>query len=291
MITISQCRDLTDLSQSEMILGAVLSPRHTKLLASYLYNLNRGALAVRDMIIADLRMFLDLGAMQRAADMLMVLRLFLFQHSKILYVAPDIQAYVDWRADEAHRTRNGKAHCCPSRAREIVRPFKLSRSSQERDPRCFACRSKKDVDSLEGFIKRLRKELENSDMATGRDAMATHALHLDLARIVDTWKCMGETTFGVLEADLREIDAELRRLSNTHSKLLAYPGASAFSVDPKWQEFWRHASNLGDPNRPRLANVYPGLATAGIVAPLPGGPSGTGRNNSDVGGRDFLAAG
>jgi hypothetical protein len=130
---------------------------------------------------------------------------------------------------------------------------------------------KKDVDSLEGFIKRLRKDLENSDMETGRDAMAAHALRLDLIRIVDTWKCMGETTFGVLEGDLKEIDAELIRLSTTHPRILAYPGASASTVDPKWQAFWRHESNLGDPNRPRLANVYPGLATAGIVAPVPGG--------------------
>jgi hypothetical protein len=130
---------------------------------------------------------------------------------------------------------------------------------------------KKDVDSLEGVIKRLRKDLENSDMETGRDAMAAHALRLDLMRIVDTWKCMGETTFGVLEADLQEIDAELHRLSTAHPRIIAYPGASASSVDPNWQAFWRNESNLGDPNRPRLANVYPGLATAGIVAPMPGG--------------------
>jgi hypothetical protein len=130
---------------------------------------------------------------------------------------------------------------------------------------------KKDVNELERLIGRLRKDLENSDMETGRDAMAAHALRLDLMRIVDTWKCMGETTFGVLEADLKEIDAELLRLSMAYPKVLPYPGASASLVDPKWQEFWRHEMNLGDPNRPRLANIYPGLATAGIVAPVPGG--------------------
>lgn len=130
---------------------------------------------------------------------------------------------------------------------------------------------KKDVDSLEGFIKRLRKDLENSDMETGRDAMAAHALRLDVMRIVDTWKCMGETTFGVLEADLKEIDTELRRLSAAYPTVLVYPGAIASFVDPKWQGFWRDESNLGNPDRPRLANVYPGLATAGIVAPVPGG--------------------
>lgn len=130
---------------------------------------------------------------------------------------------------------------------------------------------KKDVDPLEALIRRLRKDLENSDMETGRDAMAAHALRLDLMRIVDTWKCMGETTFGVLEADLKEIDAELLRLSTAYPTILPYPGASASFVDPKWREFWRHEMNLGDPKRPRLANIYPGLATAGIVAPVPGG--------------------
>lgn len=130
---------------------------------------------------------------------------------------------------------------------------------------------KKDVDQLEELIRRLRKDLENSDMETGRDAMAAHALRLDLMRIVDVWRCMGETTFGVLVGDLKEIDTELRRLSTAYPKEFPYPGASASSVDPKWQEFWRHESILGDPNRPRLANIYPGLATAGIVAPVPGG--------------------
>lgn len=130
---------------------------------------------------------------------------------------------------------------------------------------------KKDIEALDGHIRRLRRDYESSDMETGRDAMAAHALCLDLMRIVDVWKCMGETTFGVLEADLKEIDADLNRLSATHPKVLMYPGASVWSVNPKWKEFWRHESNLGDPKRPRLANVYPGLATAGIVAPLPGG--------------------
>ncbi len=130
---------------------------------------------------------------------------------------------------------------------------------------------KKKVDPLEGFVKRLRQDLENSDMETGRDAMAAHALRLDLVRIVDTWSCMGRTTFGVLEADLKEIDAELHRLSSAHPKVISYPGAATFSVEPRWQTFWRDESNLGDPSRPRLANIYPGLATAGIVAPVPGG--------------------
>ncbi len=130
---------------------------------------------------------------------------------------------------------------------------------------------KKDAEPLEGFIKRLRNDLDNSDMQAGRDAMAAHALHLDLMRIVDTWRCMGETTFGVLEADLKEIETELKRLSTAYPPVFTYPGASAAPTDPTWRVFWRLESNLGDPARPRFANVYPGLATAGIVAPVPGG--------------------
>jgi hypothetical protein len=89
----------------------------------------------------------------------------------------------------------------------------------------FPSGQKKDVDPLEGLIKRLRNDLENSDMETGRDAMAAHALRLDLMRVVDTWRCMGETTYGVLEADLKEIDSELKRLSTAYPRFLAYPGS------------------------------------------------------------------
>lgn len=130
---------------------------------------------------------------------------------------------------------------------------------------------KKAVEPLEMLIARLRNDLEKSDMATGRDALAAHALHLDLMRIVDAWKCMGETTYGVLVSDLKEIDAELARLADSYPTALIYPGALTFSVGEGWQALWRADDYLGDPVRPRLANIYPGLATAGIVAPLPGG--------------------
>lgn len=84
MITISQCLDFTSLAPNEIILGASLGPRHQRLLSSYLLNLDRGATAVRDMIIADLRSFLDVGARQRAADQLLVLRIFLAEYPQAL---------------------------------------------------------------------------------------------------------------------------------------------------------------------------------------------------------------
>ncbi len=86
MITISQRLDFTGLAPDEVILGGTLTARHRALLSSYLFNLDRGAIAVRDMIVADLRSFLDLGALQRAADSLVVLRLFLFDYPQALSV-------------------------------------------------------------------------------------------------------------------------------------------------------------------------------------------------------------
>jgi hypothetical protein len=121
----------------------------------------------------------------------------------------------------------------------------------------------KALDSLEQLITRLRRDYGGSDMEAVRDAMSTHALQLDLMRIVKTWNSMGATTFGVLLSDLGEIDAELARVDN------GYPRAGWAQVDGSWPAQWRAV--LGDPALPRYATIYPGLATAGIVSPLPGG--------------------
>lgn len=80
MITFAQCAAFAGLFSNEMILGATPSGRHYSLLASYLLNLGRGPVAVRDMIVSDLRSFLNLGATQRAADLLIVLRIFLSEY-------------------------------------------------------------------------------------------------------------------------------------------------------------------------------------------------------------------
>jgi hypothetical protein len=81
MITVMQCAALADLASSEIFLGATPSAKHHSLLLSYLLNLERGPVAVRDIIVADLRSFIDLGASSRAADLLIVLRLFLSEYS------------------------------------------------------------------------------------------------------------------------------------------------------------------------------------------------------------------
>jgi hypothetical protein len=77
MISVSQCADYADLDPSELLIGVAPSAKHYSLLASYLLNLWRGGVVVRNMIRADLRAFIDLGAQDEAADLLLVLRLFL----------------------------------------------------------------------------------------------------------------------------------------------------------------------------------------------------------------------
>jgi hypothetical protein len=80
MISLTQCMVLGGLGSDEMILGVAPCARHHSLLLSYLFNLKRGLAFVRDMIIADLRSSIDIGAMQQAADHLVVLRLFFSEY-------------------------------------------------------------------------------------------------------------------------------------------------------------------------------------------------------------------
>lgn len=77
MIALRKCTAYAGLSSNEMFIGVTPSARHGQLLSSYLLNLKRGPPEVRDMIVADLRCFLDIGAQYRAADLLIVLRRFL----------------------------------------------------------------------------------------------------------------------------------------------------------------------------------------------------------------------
>ena len=89
MISVSQCAAYAGLASSELLIGRPPSAKHHSLLASYVINLERGGIAVRNMIRADLRAFLDLGARERAADLLLVLRLFLSKYPAARY--PDLQ--------------------------------------------------------------------------------------------------------------------------------------------------------------------------------------------------------
>jgi hypothetical protein len=68
-------------ARSERNSSGVNAIRQTRsLLASYLLNLKRGPESVRDMMVSDLRCWLDLGAVQQAADLLIVLRQYLSEY-------------------------------------------------------------------------------------------------------------------------------------------------------------------------------------------------------------------
>jgi len=88
MITVAQCATYAGLAANEIVLGASPARRHEALLSSYLLNLHRDPDAVREMIVSDLRGFLDLGARDCAADLLLVLRVFLSKYPEARRAAP-----------------------------------------------------------------------------------------------------------------------------------------------------------------------------------------------------------
>ncbi len=80
MITLKQCAELIGIAPNKWDICAVPSARHRSLLQSCLFNLKRGEKAVCSMIIGDFWRLRELGAPERAADTLLVLRLFLSEH-------------------------------------------------------------------------------------------------------------------------------------------------------------------------------------------------------------------
>ena len=77
MITAAQCTAIAEVSRSKIFSDATPSAAHRSLLSSYLLNLWRGPEVVCDMIATDIGILVDLGALLRAADLLIVLRQFL----------------------------------------------------------------------------------------------------------------------------------------------------------------------------------------------------------------------
>lgn len=65
------------LASDSVSLSASVTPAHRTLLASYRMNAHRGEDSARNLIIRDLRNFLDLGALDRATDLLIVLALYI----------------------------------------------------------------------------------------------------------------------------------------------------------------------------------------------------------------------
>lgn len=77
LMTVARCAELCGLGPEEIVLGVSPSAMHDSLFDSYLLQRHLTWAGLRDMIVADLRMALDLGAKKRAADLLIVLRRFL----------------------------------------------------------------------------------------------------------------------------------------------------------------------------------------------------------------------
>ena len=75
MISVDPCAEIAGLATPELPLCALPSERHKLLLESYRFNLKRGKASVCKMILEDLWRFMDLGAWECAADLLVVHRL------------------------------------------------------------------------------------------------------------------------------------------------------------------------------------------------------------------------
>ncbi len=79
MVEIEDCAAFAGLAPHELVEGATPSILHRSLLCFYAQDLDAlGAAAVRERIVADIRVSLDLEARRQAADLLIVLREFLF---------------------------------------------------------------------------------------------------------------------------------------------------------------------------------------------------------------------
>lgn len=75
MTTLKRCARHAGLDLDKLVVAP--EARHQTLLRSYQLNSHRGRAAVRRMILGDLQGCIDIGAQRCAADLLIVLRLFL----------------------------------------------------------------------------------------------------------------------------------------------------------------------------------------------------------------------
>ncbi len=73
----TECITCSARTFDETLPNAPSFEKHCRLLSSYLFNLERGPIAVREMIVGDINRFRDLGARQLASDLSLVLNCFL----------------------------------------------------------------------------------------------------------------------------------------------------------------------------------------------------------------------
>ncbi len=119
VIKFKHCTMFADLAQSEMVLGATPHARHHSLLQSYVQNLWRGPEVIRELMVRDIRFALDLGASKRAADLLIVLRLFLSDcpDARISRGEGCLEVLSDYRCKKKASTRQGAVVQYPNTAR------------------------------------------------------------------------------------------------------------------------------------------------------------------------------
>lgn len=120
------------------------------------------------------------------------------------------------------------------------------------------------ISALEALIRRLGFDYNGQEFETIRDAAAAHSLKLDLERLFKTWTHLGPTLIQVIQARLDEIEVELKAVTSG-----SYVSEGA--IPPATNLVAEITDILGDPKRPRIATIYPGIAIAGISGPLPGG--------------------
>jgi len=71
--------------EEEFTRGVSPSARRRSLLDSYLMNMRHGPAVIHEMMIADLRRWIDLGALSRAADVAIVLRQFVSDYPQVAF--------------------------------------------------------------------------------------------------------------------------------------------------------------------------------------------------------------
>jgi hypothetical protein len=86
---LTECNECFARTFNEALPGAPSSAQHCRLLSSYLFNLERGPIAVREMIVGDIGRLRDLGARQLASDLSLVLNCFLASFPEAR-MAPDL---------------------------------------------------------------------------------------------------------------------------------------------------------------------------------------------------------
>jgi hypothetical protein len=82
LATLAQCAEISGLNSNEMLVGVVPARKHERLLESYRFNTGVGAGRLSARICFDIRTALQMGEPEQAADLLVVLRLFLAQNEK-----------------------------------------------------------------------------------------------------------------------------------------------------------------------------------------------------------------